>query len=677
MPITSHEPQPTGVAAAPLGEPLTRGAAPRTVGLTTHDDRPDGPVDRVGIVFVHGIGTQRAGETFLDWSRPIIELLGEWLQSRHRDAKPVDPVIRSRFSFHPATPPILELGIPPANGRKEARWLITEAWWAADLRAPSFDEATGFLRKRLRAIVRDIRRGYDELLKRRKQRRTPTSPAERRSARDRDDAPARVMATDEAPARWGWVDGLDALQAKVFGLAALAIPVAAIGVAALAVYSLLRRVPLGPVQRFAEFRILDNFLVEWFGDLSILLGDAAQAANVRARVIDAIDRVTSEGAEAVVLVAHSGGAIVSFETLADPAYLDRPVAKLITIGEGLKLAWSLADERQDEHLAGRARLAGDLRARPRLRWVDVWASYDPAPAGGLPARAHLRTADPDQVERVRKEHRGDTVVEDRPVTNRMNVARDHGAYWENAEGFLVPLVRHLDDALGDGGRSRFYERQEDRWARIERRRQRVGVLAGWDWLGSLTGAFSALILIAADNIPVVGQVLPGQAGRLAAAGDGIAQLIAALPGGRILGAPFEAYGQLVGVLVRAATDALGGPAMTNAAVAVLDYLGRGGAGALGLGLVAVLFVALVSLGNGRWERWDRDERRRLLADPARDVDRRQPAAEWALLVGGLAALWCAIVIGNALVVAVFVALGLVASLAIRTRRLRPRASRTS
>jgi hypothetical protein len=281
------------------------------------------------------------------------------------------------------------------------------------------------------------------------------------------------------------------------------------------------------------------------------------------------------------------------------------------------------------------------------------------------------------VERLRHEHRGSTVVEDRPVTNRMSVVRDHGAYWENAEGFLVPLVRHLDDPLGDGSRSRFYERQEDRWHRIERRRQRVGVLAAWDWLGSLTGGLAALILLAADNVPVVGQSLPGQAGRLAAAGDGITQLINALPGGRILGAPFEGFGQALGWLVRAAAEAMGGPGSTATAVAVLDYLGRGGAGALGLGLIVTLMFALVSFGNGRWSRWDRDERRRMLADPPREVDRRQPAAEAALLAGGLAALWSAVVVGNALVVGMSVLAGLLLSVAVRTRR-RPRtASRTS
>ena len=35
------------------------------------------------------------------------------------------------------------------------------------------------------------------------------------------------------------------------------------------------------------------------------------------------------------------------------------------------------------------------------------------------------------------------------MTNEMNVLTDHGSYWTNPEGFLIPLVRHLDAALGD------------------------------------------------------------------------------------------------------------------------------------------------------------------------------------------------------------------------------------
>jgi hypothetical protein len=35
-------------------------------------------LDHVGVVFVHGIGTQPACETLLDWSGSIADVLSDW-----------------------------------------------------------------------------------------------------------------------------------------------------------------------------------------------------------------------------------------------------------------------------------------------------------------------------------------------------------------------------------------------------------------------------------------------------------------------------------------------------------------------------------------------------------------------------------------------------------------------
>src|SRR5213075_1505137 len=107
---------------------------------------------------------------------------------------------------------------------------------------------------------------------------------------------------------------------------------------------------------------------------------------------------------------------------------------------------------------------------PTLQWADFWASYDPAPAGPIVAPPGVTLA-----------------VDSRPVTNRMSIVEDHGTYWENDEGFLVPLLRHLDVPRGDPDSSRFYRDSTDRVVRIERRRQRVGVLALWRWIATLGG----------------------------------------------------------------------------------------------------------------------------------------------------------------------------------------------
>src|SRR3972149_5060946 len=157
---------------------------------------------------------------------------------------------------------------------------------------------------------------------------------------------------------------------------------------------------------------------------------AVRPPTVRARAAEAIGGLERQGCGRIVIVAHSGGAIVSFTTLLDPVYLERKVDKLITIGGGLGLAWHLVDRNQ---LPDRGnRLAGDLAStRPDLLWYDYWASYDPAPGGPLRHPRGLPLP-----------------VTSRPVTNRMSIFEDHGSYWENDEGFLVALIRHLDTAGG-------------------------------------------------------------------------------------------------------------------------------------------------------------------------------------------------------------------------------------
>src|SRR4029079_894464 len=105
-------------------------------------------------------------------------------------------------------------------------------------------------------------------------------------------------------------------------------------VVAPAVCDLLRPIPIPVVREFAVRKMIDSFLIDWFGDLPVLLDEPVQSANVRARLAASIHRLRDDGCDAIVVVAHSGGALVSFETLLDPAYTDLRVDKLITLGQG-------------------------------------------------------------------------------------------------------------------------------------------------------------------------------------------------------------------------------------------------------------------------------------------------------------------------------------------------------
>jgi hypothetical protein len=607
--------------AAPTATP----APSETIDAVPGPARPGGIARRTGIVFVHGIGNQAPAETFLDWAGAIVGLLTDWHTSvtavslAHDDGAPSapesavridDPVWRAEFSLSAASPPYLEIAVPAYAGVPATTWVATEAWWAADLRAPDLGRTIDYLRHRIGMVVSGIASGYRD-----------------RAARLLDLAQATdVMNSGPPPLDWRLAEALDRIQSRTFGSPPVGWLVGAAGAAMLAGYDVLRRVPLPPLRDFAVRRMVDSFLVDWFGDLPVLLDEPVESANVRARLARSIQRLVDDGCDAIVVVAHSGGALVSFETLLDPAYAHLPVDKLVTLGQGLGLAWRLAADPTAHEIAPGDRLVGNLgRVRPGLRWVDFWASYDPAPAGPLPARGGLIAEDPWLLERPvalpgepqPTAPAATILVESRPVTNEMNVLTDHGAYWANPEGFLIPLVRHLDAATGDATDSRFYRDKTDRTRRIVWRRERVSALAAWGWACALSTIGTCIGLIALQAV--------GNA-RLSDAGRGFAAAWDQIPGHEIVSGPVVAIGTIVGTL-------LGGVG--------LDTLARGigslGPAMLGLALVIALFAALTRIGLARWHRWDARERRAMHPETVVPPSRSSAFAEAVLLVGGVIA----------------------------------------
>ena len=626
---------------APTLEPTPEAAPPARPGPAAAAAPAESPIaTRTGVVFVHGIGTQGPGETFLDWSAPIVELLTDWRTARDgpAGAPPVeglaDPVRRAEFSFNAASQPYLELSIPSDGDVAASTWVVTEAWWASDIRPPDIGRVIDYLRRRMGTLVTGIVTGY------------------------RDRAPRLVVIANDAalvdaaklPRSWRLIDRLDQAQATAFGARPIGWAIAGAGTLALIGYDLLRRIPIGALQDFAVRKMVDNFLVDWFGDLPVLIDDPVQSANVRARLAGAIRRLRDDGCDAIVLVAHSGGALVSFETLLDPAYLDLRVDKLVTLGQGLGLAWRLAADPEVHEIPPGSRLVGDLAAvRPDLRWVDVWASYDPAPAGPLPTRGGLfesadesaaivDTGQPgEEPWLIRKEARTSDdsvaafveasaldpgarriVVESRPVTNEMNVLTDHGGYWANTEGFLVPLIRHLDAARGEATASRFYRDPAARTRRIVWRRQRVAALAAWGWLCSLTALATVAVLVV---LGVVGDP------RLAAAGDALAAAWSLVPGHQVISGPIDG----IGALVQGMADSVGLGDVTA-------WLASFGPALLAVGFTVLLFYVVANIGASRWHAWDARERRAMLPEIPILPDRSRAAAQSIALVGGLAGL---------------------------------------
>jgi hypothetical protein len=543
--------------------------------------------NRIGVVFVHGIGTQPACDTFLDWSGSIIDIMASW---RLDHGFGLDPVVRCQYDLSGATLPIVELEIPEYAGHPAQAWVMTEAWWAATTRSPGLGSMTRYVRNALRPIMRAIRQSY--------QGRVDAWAVQRRQARDTavawDTEERRYQHHDlvlgaVSKRRTDWVDVLDRTQKELTILAFG--PALVIGRVVLWIYAPFRAIPISAIQNMAALKYADNVLTRWFGELPDIISDPVQSANVRNRLVAAIRGLRAEGCGRMVVIAHSGGAIVSFTTLCDPAFMDLGVDKLITLGEGLQLAWRI--ENAPAGLEPGSRLVGDLSSlRPNLKWADFWSTYDPAPAGPIVPPPQVRV--PDQ---------------SHTTINRMSLLEDHGSYWDNDEEFMIPLLQHIDTPNGGPDDSRFFRDGNLSTVRLGWRRQRVAVLALWRWIATLGAAIPLAVTTVVALLGALG--VAAFAGRMGPErlGSDFARLWATIPGHEIIAGPLDGVSRVASL------------------PGALPLIGEWFVGAA---IVTLIFYVLARIGVGRWEAWDLRER--LAArrrTPGRSGDR------WAALVFGL------------------------------------------
>ena len=491
-----------------------------------------------------------------------MDLLADW-RTNHEFSP--DPVVRCDYDLSGARLSILELEVPEYEGHPAQSWVLTEAWWAATTRSPGLGSMTAYVRNALPGIMNGIRDSYrqrvDLWAERRDKARAVAAGPDNYAHSDLVLGAVSARKTD-------WIDVLDRIQKELTILAFG--PALILGRAVLMVYAPFRSIPIGAIQNVAALKSADNFLTRWFGELPDIISDPVQSANVRSRLVAAIKGLQAEGCGRIVLVAHSGGAIVSYTTLCDPAFAKVGVDKLITLGEGLALAWRI--ENAPAGLEPGSRLLGDLtKLRPDLRWADFWATYDPAPAGPIEPPPGAGVAD--------RSH---------STTNRMSLLEDHGSYWDNDEEFLIPLIQHIDVPAGAPEESRFYRDDSLGTVRLSWRRRRVAVLALWRWVATL----GALIPIVATTVTsILGaagvSALARQHGPERLGGD-FAWVWARIPGHEIIAGPLDAASQVAKW------------------PGILPVLGEW---LLGVAIIGAAFLVLARIGVGRWEKWDQLERK--------------------------------------------------------------------
>jgi hypothetical protein len=546
-------------------------------------------VQHVGMIFVHGIGSQAAGETLRDWGAAIIRVLAQF---RIGEGEPADPVVKTQLDPTSGKALYIEIELPAIKDKhgkvqvQPEHWVMTEAWWAQRLSPPPFSQMAqwlgpgGAVRRIVTAMFaaqgrsdpRQREASEAHLLKRPKveedgeRKPVPLSTIERAKAwpmlsQPVDIAQAREAArqADEA-ARQAAAAAAEAVGADGAGartqrrvkedrepgsalrpgpLAALfekfgvGLFLQAVSALVLLLYGFLRSIekllPIGPLKGGALTRPIDNFLLNWFGDVHILLGDPAQSASVRARLVDAIWDLEAVHCEPITIVAHSGGAIVTYLTLADPVTSKLRVDRVVTHGEGANLAWRLTSEggltkQQVEDKLGPADVYGDLyrsitnRTWPVL-WTDMWASQDPAPVGLMNfPRVDLAT------------------VESIGVWNRLSFREDHGTYWENDEEFVIPLLRRLVGTRKDPSSNRFGS-DDAHFKRSQKRRQRIAVLSFWSQFCRALPTIAVVHWFAFHASALSAAATSAAGGTVAAAGELATSVWNTLPGHEIVSDP--------------------------------------------------------------------------------------------------------------------------------------------
>ena len=534
----------------------------------------------VGVVFVHGIGSQGQSSTLREFAAPLLDYLREWHRTRGvPEWQPDAAELSYGGTLH--GPARVMLGIPAhAQGETvwpERRFIFAEAWWAARLDPPSLDRMIAWSARSLWRVIRTL---FTQMTRR------MAFLLGRGGTSESDPGPLAALG--------------EVLSA--FGFFAAYVAGAVLGYVVLLPLLVLAHIPIREVQEFVLVKMLKPFLVENIGDFATYIDDEVQALNIRSAVGDAVRALVGLGCDEVCVVAHSQGALVAFDGVCalgreDPAAAAH-VRKLITFGGALNRAFA--------EPGCPPRLKGTLPSH--VFWLDVWSQYDPVAGGYLRRRnvaSRLVAPSPALRQRMGWSDRFDGPLPDQ-VTNGMNPLLDHGGYFENPEQFVNRVLAEVEDPSAYYKTSRFFFRGDSPFRsdarRVYRRRTRISALAWWRLWAIGTLGFTLLWRGAA---------------RLGPDGAAVWAQLATVPGHELLAAPGKLFDGIGTVLdaVAARLVALGVlPGLIDAIRAGWSRTAWSDV-ILASVVLAAIFAALYwVLLSALYRPWDERERREAVAE---------------------------------------------------------------
>lgn len=489
-----------------------------------------GPPQTLGVLLVHGIGSQRHGDTLVHCTTALHDWLRRWLAPAYFDQKlTVDLVDTSVTEAGPDRPAHARIIFRRGNEVSRFSWLLAESCWFGTYFRPGFYE---FARWALQVLPVSV---VVHFLPRYRSAWTAFNASQlalgtgrRLSERDvaairRELGPAVADKKLEDLEQRRFLERLQrtmlgrllGIQLKVALAAALGLVVQLLllAVAVLAVVPGITRSLAGWVQKKLSSTLGDSYL---------FVSSPITGAAIFTRVKKDLEWLTAR-CDRVIVLAHSQGAAVSYQVIEREFWGGHSPEKLhalITYGSGLRKLFDL--ENVKEHLglwtmlggyamAVSALMAGlvalllsgvipwwvalpgvavgvllqmlpfrapDKIVRDpevlRVTWHDHYSSHDPVPNGPI----ELATQDPSDrtLDAALMSHMDAVFVmafdsRQREVVNRRSMLRDHTSYWSSPDDFVAGVA----DILAKASEIPIHGTLDEEWLKLStaRRRWRV------------------------------------------------------------------------------------------------------------------------------------------------------------------------------------------------------------
>lgn len=410
-------------------------------------EEPGGP-DHV-VVFVHGMGRALKGGTLQEWAQPLMLSLHDLSLDLVPDSTHPHLVIAKANAVGDA-PEVLVKVLRGAAGSTPdyLTVLMTEASWGRDFEpATAASTYSWALRTALRVYMRSV-----QLIK------------------------WNLYPGRQKNIRWFGAWLRQRVLTALAAFAGLFILLAVLMVLLLII--VLAWIP-GPGRWIGK---LVSLFADFLGDPQVWKRKPLQAAAMRQRVVDTLQRWDRGPHTQVTVVAHSQGAAITGQVLFQN---QASATNFVSVGSGLDLL-------------GYAQWGGgtgedpvrDWLAHPRRpRWINVWGKFDFVPAGPISTHANGPLPVFGKIYARDSEGDGGPGPEEHPVYNRSALIYDHIVYSKNRVEVLDPLARLILDPPPDSAGLAFRVFDGDR--RLRPHRVMVKSLGVTRLLAVLTSALSA------------------------------------------------------------------------------------------------------------------------------------------------------------------------------------------